>query len=507
MGWAAAILVAVALFGTLGAVMWRAEPGGGLSAFDGAAIRFTLMQATLSAGLSVLFAVPVARALMRRRFLGRSALVTLMGAPFILPIIVAIIGLLSVFGSRGLISKALAMIGLEPVSIYGLHGVILAHVFFNLPLVTRLLMQGWAGIPAERFRLAQSLGFRSRDTFRHIEAPMLREVLPGAFLVVFLLCMTSFAVALTLGGGPKATTVELAIYEAFRFEFDLTRAASLATIQFVMGGALALVALKVTIPSAMGAGLDRSVALRPPASRALWAQDVLAIGGAALFLLVPLLMVALRGLPTVMSLPDVVWAAAARSIGVALLSTLVALGLALPLARVALQMRRSWVEGLGTLTIAASPMVMGTGLFILLFPFVDPGRVALPVTAFVNAIMSLPFILRALVPALAQVERDYGRLADQVGLVGVARLRRLWLPRLRRPLGFGAGLTAALSMGDLGVIALFSRGDQATLPLEIFRLRTAYRMEDAAGASLLLLAISLMLFWVFDRGGRINVDA
>ena len=35
---------------------------------------------------------------------------------------------------------------------------------------------------------------------------MLREVLPGAFVLVFLLCMTSFAVALTLGGGPRATT-------------------------------------------------------------------------------------------------------------------------------------------------------------------------------------------------------------------------------------------------------------------------------------------------------------
>jgi thiamine transport system permease protein len=43
---------------------------------------------------------------------------------------------------------------------------------------------------------------------------MLRAVLPGAVLLVFLLCMTSFAVALTLGGGPRATTVELAIYQA-----------------------------------------------------------------------------------------------------------------------------------------------------------------------------------------------------------------------------------------------------------------------------------------------------
>ena len=51
-------------------------------------------------------------------------------------------------------------------------------------------------------------------------------------MLVFLLCMTSFAVALTLGGGPRATTLELAIYQAVRFDFDLGRAAWLALIQF-----------------------------------------------------------------------------------------------------------------------------------------------------------------------------------------------------------------------------------------------------------------------------------
>lgn len=507
LGWTAAALVAVVLFATLGAVAFRAESGGGLSTFDYAAIRFTLWQSFLSALISVALAVPVARALMRRRFIGRRALITLMGAPFILPIIVAIIGLLSVFGSRGLISQALDMIGLEPISIYGLHGVVLAHVFFNLPLVTRFLLQGWSMIPSERFRLAQSLGFGPDETWRYLERPMLRDVLPGAFMVVFLLCMTSFAVALTLGGGPNATTIELAIYEAFLYDFDLSRAALLAVIQFLMGGTLALLALKVAMPAGMGAGLDRSAVAPPTASRLLLWQDSIAILGALSFLLLPLVMIALRGAPAILNLPEPVWISAFRSVVVALFSTALALALALPLARLAIANRTNWVEAMATLTIAASPLVMGTGLFILVFPWVNPATVALPVTVLVNAVMSLPFILRVLVPALSQVERDFGPLADQLGLKGGARLRQLWVPRLRRPLGFGAGLTAALSMGDLGVIALFARGDQATLPLQIFRLRTAYRMEDAAGASLLLLVLSLTMFWAFDRGGRVDADA
>ena len=34
--------------------------------------------------------------------------------------------------------------------------------------------------------------------------------------MIFVICLSSFAVALTLGGGPRATTLELAIYQAMR---------------------------------------------------------------------------------------------------------------------------------------------------------------------------------------------------------------------------------------------------------------------------------------------------
>ena len=102
-----------------------------------------MFQTLLSAAISVGLAVPVARALARRRFFGRGILITLLGAPFILPVIVAVLGLLAVFGRSGLLSIGLGWFGVAPV-----------HVFFNLPLATRFSLQGWLAIPAERFRLA-----------------------------------------------------------------------------------------------------------------------------------------------------------------------------------------------------------------------------------------------------------------------------------------------------------------------------------------------------------------
>jgi thiamine transport system permease protein len=56
-------------------------------------------------------------------------------------------------------------------------------------------------------------------------------------------------------------------------------------------------------------------------------------------------------------------------------------------------------------------------------------------------------------------------------------------------------------------VALFADPRQATLPMELFRLMSAYRTEHAAGAGLVLLAASLAFFWVFDRWGRGNANA
>lgn len=506
-GGAVAALLGLLTLGTLAAVALRAGGGVTLSATDFSALRFTLEQAALSAALSVGLAVPVARGLARRRFPGRRLLVALMGAPFLLPVIVAVFGLLALFGRNGLLNTALGLLGLPQVTIYGVHGVVLAHVFFNLPLAVRLMLQGWRGIPAERFRLAAALGFTPTDVARLIERPMLRAVLPGATLAIFLVCLTSFAVALTLGGGPAATTVELAIYQAFRFDFNLGRAALLATIQFALCGAATLIAFRVGLPATDSPGLDRPVERWDAESRLLRLQDAALITLAALFLLIPLALVVADGVPGLFALPDPVWRSALRSLGVALGSAALCGGMALTLALARTASGRAVFDLAGMLPLVASPLVLGTGLFLLINPIADPAALALPVTALVNAAMALPFALRGLQPALDRIEAAHGRLADSLGLTGRARLRILILPRLRGPLGFALGLAAALSMGDLGVIAIFSGPGGATLPLQVYRLMGAYRMAQAAGAALLLLGLSLGLFWVFDCGGRADADA
>ncbi|WP_340107991.1 thiamine/thiamine pyrophosphate ABC transporter permease ThiP [Pikeienuella sp. HZG-20] len=504
-----ALAFALALtFGAVAVLALAAAPGGGISAPDWRAFRFTALQAFLSALLSVLLAAPLARALARRRFRGREAVLSLLGAPFLLPVIVAIFGVVAIWGRSGLVSQALLAAGFGRLDIYGLPGILIAHVFFNLPLATRLLLQGWAEIPAERWRLAAQLGVEGRALFRLLEWPALRATAPGAFALIFLICATSFAVALALGGGPRATTLELAIYQAMRYDFDLARAAELAGLQFALCLALALFAARVSAPAGFGPGLGAAPRRWDGRRRAARMMDGAVILLALLFLGSPIAAAIAQGLPGLTSMGAGIWAAAGRSLIVAPLAAAIALLLALALAAfiTGLERRRPeagrLAEALGLLTLAVSPFVVGVALFITLRPMINPASAALPLIALVNAMMALPFALRLLLPPLREAVRDYGPLAASLGMTGGALARLVYLPRLRRPLGFAAGLSAALAMGDLGVVALFSAPGAPTLPLYMYGLMAAHRLEAAAGAALLLAGLSFGLFIICDQWGR-----
>ena len=367
-------------------------------------------------------------------------------------------------------------------------------------LAARLLLEGWQAVPAEHFRLAAQLGWRDRDIGRHIERPLLRQVLPGAFATVFLLCLASFAVVLILGGGPRATSLELAIFQAVRFDFDLGRAAALALVQLGLCAATALAASRFARQAGFGPGLASPATGwygQSPRARIL---DCAALVLALALLLPPLGAVLVDGVRGLANGPAPgLMAAALRSLVVALASVVLVIPAALALA--AASMRRSGVETLGYLPLAASPMVLGTGLFLLVHPILNPGEVALAVTALVNATMALPFALRAILPALRTAEAEYRPLAATLGMQGWTAFRIAIWPQIRRPVRFTAGLTAALSVGDLGVIALFADPDQATLPMLLYRLMGSYRMAEAEGVALILVALAFGLFVILDMGG------
>ena len=194
--------------------------------------------------------------------------------------------------------------------------------------------------------------------------------------------------------------------------------------------------------------------------------------------------------------------ATAKLVAIALASALLATTVSLTLATATVRWQNGWLDLAAMLPLSASSLVLGTGLFLILQPFATPESLSVPITILVNTTLTLPFLFRLILPEACQLHADYDRLTQSLGLTPLAQLRFVTLPRLARPLGFGAGLAAALSMGDLGVIALFAGDRGATLPLVVQRLMGAYRMDAAASAALILVTLSFTLFWAFDRIGN-----
>ncbi len=476
---------------------------------------FTLFQAALSTLCSVIPGMAVARAIARRPNLPfRETLLRLLGLPLVLPVIVAILGLASVLGSAGPVAAVAGALGWVDWSFpYGLTGILIGHAFFNLPLTARLLAPTLEAVPVESWRGAAQLGMSSWQVFRHIEWPHLRRAMPGVSGLVFVLCFTSFAVVLVFGGGPWATTLEVAIYQSLRLEFNLDKAVMLAFTQIALCAAVLLLVQRFVVPVPLDRGAGNSLR-RPDVHSGFWIDGAVVVA-AALLVAAPLLAVALRALTgdgIGILASNTVWMALLRSCLVGGSAGLLALLMGWCIALAARDLRRSsrWrrlaepMENLTGLNLIVSPVVLGAGLFVLLLPLGVVFDLALPLACAVNAMVTVPYVVRVLSPPMQRIAEHYDRSCHAMGIVGWNRARLVEWPLLRRDVGRALALATGVSLGDLAAIALFGSESSTTLPLLLYRLMASYRMEEAAVVAVLLTLLCFASFAAIERavGGR-----
>ncbi len=485
--------------------------------------RFTLLQAGFSTLLSVVFAVPLARALARRpAFAGRRWLINLFAVPLGLPPLVAALGLIEIWGRNGVANKGLSILGVEtPFSIYGLSGILIAHVFFNLPLAVRLILPGLERLPPEYWKTAANLGMGGLSLFRLVEWPAMRRSAASAAGLVFMLCATSFTLVLVLGGGPAATTLEVAIYQALRFDFNPGRAVLLSLIQIAMTLIVMLALKLLSVPTEAGDTKGGATG-RPDVQGGISAlPDIILIVVGGLFVSAPMAAVIVSGLQADLSrlLTDTLfWRAAATSLAIGVAAAALSVLLALLLVRArysadsrsgspALGLLAGLSSAAGSLTLLVPPVVLGAGWFLMLGGGTGQLLAPLMVIVLINALMALPFVMRVLEPAHQNTMERNGRLAVSLGVVGFHRLIQIDLPAMVQALATAFVFAVALSLGDLGAIALFGSDRIMTLPWLLYQKLGSYRTSDAAGLALLLGGMTMGLMIISERLGNRNGNA
>jgi len=484
-------------------------------------LRFTIFQATLSTLLSLLVGLLLAWSLAHQaRFCCRQAVVALFGSSLVLPSLIVAFGIITVLGNHGWLNQLSELLTGHTFGsyVYGLSGILIAHVYLNASFASLGLLRAFESIPIEKYRLSTSLGLSPWQRFWTLEWVAIRGSLPRIGITIFLLCFSSFAIVLLLGGSPAYNTLEVAIYEAVRIDFDLPVALQIATIQLMIS--IALVLLASGMPQGLN-NLKASSRLVPWPERAKTAliqrSTILLL---SVVYLLPLIAVVLDGFHADLMrlfLRPLFLRSLGISLGIATISAMLTVVVALMLAdarrHFGLPLRISergigrlfglLIAFSGNLYLAIPSLIMGLGFFLIARNIGGSmnawGFVAI-LTA--NLLMSLPFALAIMIPAMGKTARRYDKLSFSLGLSPLQRWRYAEWPYLKQSIGYIAALSFSLSLGDLGVIALFGNQEITTLPWYLYQLMGSYRTTDAAGVALVLLGLVFGIFFAVQYGNH-----
>jgi sulfate/thiosulfate transport system permease protein len=151
------------------------------------------------------------------------------------------------------------------------------------------------------------------------------------------------------------------------------------------------------------------------------------------------------------------------------------------------------------LPLALSPVVVGLALLLLY------GRggwlgghgiaFALPGMALATIFVSLPFVVREVVPVLREIGTEQEQAASTLGANAWQTFRRITLPAIRWGVAYGVVLTTARVLGEFGAVTIVSggiSGETETLPIFVQKQFDAFNDPGAYGASLLLALLALM---------------
>ena len=431
---------------------------------------FTVWQALASTLLTIALATPAAYVLGRYRFRGRSVVGAIVVVPFVLPTVVVALAFLAILPD-----------GLER----GWAPILVAHAFFNVAVVVRIVGTFWANLDPRIGEAAATLGASPVARAREITLPLLAPALAAASAIVFLFSFTSFGIVLVLGG-PRYATVEAEIYNQSVRLFDLRGAAVLSLVQLACVVAAVWVATRLerrlVVTGKLRAERDTLRPVRTARDKTIVAAS---LGGLGLFLGLPLAVLVERSLavgdghgldayralaePTSVLLASP-WEAIVNSIVYAGAASAIAVVVG-GLAAFAIADTRGsrLLDVLVLIPLGASAVMLGLGFLIAFDTAPLDFRAAPWIVPVVQALVAIPFVVRIMVPALRSID---SRLREAAALLGASpgRVRReIDFPIVARGLGVAAGFAFAISLGEFGATVFLARPDRPTLPVAIFR--------------------------------------
>ncbi len=495
-------------------------------------LSFTVKQAAYSTLLSLGIGLIGAYILARYDFPGKRMIRSLTVIPFVLPAIVVALGFILFFGNNGYLNRALMSIfhlSQPPFRIlYSLTGIVLAHAFYNAPIVMRVVGASWEGFDPSIDEAAVSLGSGRLRRFIEITLPRLMPAIVSSSALVFVFAFLSFPIVLTLGGARYAT-IEVGIYTLVRTLLDYQHGAALILVEMVISLSFTYLYLRVeghlALPTQGSRRLSPHRFLAPPLSIGKALISLYAIAAGTFFLgpIVSIIvdsfhssgcwnianyaqLLSQRYSPFLGTSP---LATVRTSLIIASLATMISLlvGTTITFFVVRARIVGRWViEAVLMAPLAVSSVAIGFALLRGLSG--PPLRLGGTLIAIViaHSVLIYPFVVRVLRPILEGLDPQLVEAARSLGSSRGRAFLDIELPLLRRGLLVAAVFAFALSMGEMSATIILMRPGLSTIPIAVYGLLSARQFGPASAMAVVLMAVTGASFIVIDRlgGGKIN---
>lgn len=204
------------------------------------ALVLSLATTAISLVLTVALGLPLAFVMARRTFRGSWLVESIVDLPIVLPPAVAGLGLLLVFGRRGLIGEPLGL-GIPFTTI----AVIMAQTFVAAPFFIRSARAGIRGVDGHFEDAARVDGASELQLFRLITAPLAGTALAAGLVMTWARALGEFGATIMFAGNieGRTQTLPLLVYAEFNAG-DLDAAIAAAAI-LVLAAFGVLVAVRV----------------------------------------------------------------------------------------------------------------------------------------------------------------------------------------------------------------------------------------------------------------------
>jgi len=136
------------------------------------ALHLSLLVVAIVVPLNVIFGVPTALLLARKRFRGKGVLQAVIDLPFAVSPVIVGVALILLWGSAGILGFVEKDLGIKVI--FGLPGIILASIFVTLPFVIREVEPVLHELGTDQEEAAATLGATWWQTFRRITLPSIR---------------------------------------------------------------------------------------------------------------------------------------------------------------------------------------------------------------------------------------------------------------------------------------------------------------------------------------------